>query len=49
MEKDTTFNGSENTKYFTRKSGQLIYGKLDFLHAAFGIVPQNLNNYELSY
>ena len=46
MEKDTTFNGSENTKYFTRKSGQLIYGKLDFLHAAFGIVPQNLNNYE---
>ena len=46
MEKDTTFNGSENTKYFTRKSGQLMYGKLDFLHAAFGIVPQNLNNYE---
>ena len=46
VEKDTTFNGSENTKYFTRKSGQLIYGKLDFLHAAFGIVPQNLNNYE---
>ena len=46
VEKDTTFNGSENTKYFTRKSGQLMYGKLDFLHAAFGIVPQNLNNYE---
>lgn len=23
-----------------------MYGKLDFLHAAFGIVPNNLNNYE---
>lgn len=23
-----------------------MYGKLDFLHAAFGIVPANLDNYE---
>ena len=46
VEKDTTFNGSENTKYFTRKSGQLMYGKLDFFFFVFGIVPQNLNNYE---
>jgi type I restriction enzyme S subunit len=46
VEKATTENGSRATQYFVRKSGQLMYGKLDFLHAAFGIVPQSLNNYE---
>ncbi|WP_232842597.1 restriction endonuclease subunit S [Levilactobacillus tujiorum] len=38
--------GSENTKYYVRHTGQLMYGKLDFLHAAFGIVPKSLNNFE---
>lgn len=38
--------GSENTKYYIRKSGQFIYSKLDFLNGAFGIVPENLDGYE---
>lgn len=46
QEKQNTYSGSEKTQYYIRKSGQLMYGKLDFLHAAFGIVPNNLNNYE---
>ncbi|MFR8734814.1 MAG: restriction endonuclease subunit S, partial [Clostridium perfringens] len=36
----------DNTKYYTRKAGQLIYGKLDFLNCAFGIVPDHLDGYE---
>lgn len=46
MEKTDVFSGSENTQYFVRHAGQFMYGKLDFLHAAFGIVPENLDNYE---
>jgi type I restriction enzyme S subunit len=46
VEKDDSNKGSENTQYFIRTAGQFMYGKLDFLHAAFGIVPENLNNYE---
>jgi type I restriction enzyme S subunit len=38
--------GSENTKYYVRKSGQFIYSKLDFLNGAFGIVPESLDGYE---
>jgi type I restriction enzyme S subunit len=38
--------GSENTKYYVRKTGQFIYSKLDFLNGAFGIVPENLDGYE---
>jgi type I restriction enzyme S subunit len=38
--------GSVNTNYFKRKSGQLIYSKLDFLNCAFGIVPDNLDGLE---
>jgi type I restriction enzyme, S subunit len=38
--------GSENTKYYTRKKGQFIYSKLDFLNGAFGIVPKELDGYE---
>lgn len=38
--------GSVNTKYYVRHAGQLMYGKLDFLHAAFGIVPEHLDGFE---
>ncbi|TYO17662.1 restriction endonuclease subunit S, partial [Staphylococcus aureus] len=44
--KKETFKGSDNTQYYKRKAGQLMYGKLDFLNCAFGIVPDSLNNYE---
>lgn len=44
--KETVTDGSETTKYYVRKAGQFMYGKLDFLHAAFGIVPENLDGYE---
>ena len=38
--------GSINTKYFTRRAGQLIYSKLDFLNGAFGLIPEHLDGYE---
>jgi type I restriction enzyme, S subunit len=38
--------GSENTKYYSRRSGQFIYSKLDFLNGAFGIIPNELNGFE---
>lgn len=38
--------GSENTQYFIRKSGQFIYSKLDFLNCAFGIIPDELDGFE---
>lgn len=38
--------GSEQTQYFVRRAGQLIYSKLDFLNGAFGIVPPELDGYE---
>ena len=44
--KKTIGNGSQNTKYYKRMPGQLMYGKLDFLHAAFGIVPSYLRGFE---
>lgn len=44
--KNEAFKGSNNTQYYIRKTGQLIYGKLDFLNCAFGIIPDYLNNYE---
>ena len=40
------FGGSEHTQYFTRRKGQFIYSKLDFLNSAFGVIPENLDNYE---
>ena len=45
-EKREVHNGSENTVYYRRKAGQLIYSKLDFLNCAFGIIPKELDNYE---
>ncbi|MED2974088.1 restriction endonuclease subunit S [Fictibacillus sp. B-59209] len=44
--KEEVYKGSESTKYYIRKSGQFIYGKLDFLHQAFGIIPDKLDGYE---
>lgn len=38
--------GSTQTKYYVRRAGQLIYGKLDFLNGAFAIIPQSLDGYE---
>ena len=46
VEKKEVHTGSENTQYYTRKSGQFIYSKLDFLNCAFGIVPEVLDSYE---
>ncbi|WP_051353779.1 restriction endonuclease subunit S domain-containing protein [Atopobium fossor] len=46
VEKIDTYSGSENTQYYIRHAGQFMYGKLDFLHAAFGIVPDSLDGYE---
>lgn len=38
--------GSESTRYFRRRAGQLIYSKLDCLNGAFGIIPEQLEGYE---
>lgn len=38
--------GSETTNYFSRRSGQFIYSKLDFLNGAFGVIPEELDGYE---
>ena len=46
VEKTDSYGGSEHTQYYVRHAGQFVYGKLDFLHAAFGIVPAELDNYE---
>lgn len=44
--KKEIYEGSNNTQYYIRKKGQLIYGKLDFLNCAFGIIPDELDGYE---
>ncbi|RSX53216.1 type I restriction-modification system, subunit S [Bifidobacterium goeldii] len=44
--KTDSYGGSRNTQYYVRHAGQFMYGKLDFLHAAFGIVPEELDGYE---
>lgn len=41
-----TYQGSTTTQYYVRKSGQFMYGKLDFLNQAFGIVPNALDGFE---
>lgn len=46
VEKESIFKGSSNTQYYIRKAGQLMYGKLDFLNCAFGLVLTELNNFE---
>ncbi|EKZ1083964.1 restriction endonuclease subunit S [Listeria monocytogenes] len=44
--KEEIYTGSSATQYYIRKTGQFMYGKLDFLNQAFGIVPLELNGYE---
>ncbi len=46
IEKKESIKGSEQTKYYKRKAGQLIYSKLDFLNCAFAIIPQELDGFE---
>lgn len=46
FEKEETFQGSVNTQYYRRQSGQFIYSKLDFLNQAFGIIPHHLDGFE---
>ncbi|MFZ3287949.1 MAG: restriction endonuclease subunit S [Telluria sp.] len=46
FEKSEAVQGSINTQYFKRKSGQFIYSKLDFLNQAFGVIPPSLDNFE---
>lgn len=46
FEKTNKRDGSENTKYYKRKSGQFLYSKLDFLNCAFGIIPLDLDGLE---
>lgn len=46
VEKNAAFEGSEHTQYYVRHAGQFMYGKLDFLNCAFGIVPDKLDGYE---
>ncbi len=46
FEKQELHEGSANTTYYKRKSGQFVYSKLDFLNCAFGIIPEHLDGYE---
>jgi type I restriction enzyme S subunit len=46
FEKEEKIQGSAQTQYFIRKSGQFIYSKLDFLNCAFGVIPDNLDGYQ---
>ena len=46
VEKNSDFKGSIATQYYKRRAGQFMYGKLDFLHQAFGIVPDYLDGFE---
>ena len=46
FEKNEAIQGSVNTQYFRRRSGQFIYSKLDFLNQAFGVIPSSLDNFE---
>jgi type I restriction enzyme S subunit len=43
VERSETRTGSTNTKYYTRRAGQFIYSKLDFLNGAFAILPKQLD------
>lgn len=46
LAKEERRRGSEQTQYFVRRAGQLIYSKLDFLNGAFGLIPPDLDGYE---
>ena len=44
--KTSEIEGSVNTQYFRRASGQFIFSQLDFLNQAFALIPQELDGYE---
>ena len=44
--KEEIYKGSSATQYYIRLAGQFMYGKLDFLNQAFGILPKELDGYE---
>ena len=44
--KEEIYKGSSATQYYIRLAGQFMYGKLDFLNQAFGILPNELDGYE---
>lgn len=46
FEKNDEIQGSINTQYYRRTTGQFIYSKLDFLNQAFGLIPEHLDSYE---
>lgn len=46
MEKADKREGSASTRYYSRKAGQFIYSKLDFLNGAFGLIPPELDGFE---
>src|SRR5690606_35021401 len=44
--KEERRQGSASTTYYSRRAGQFIYSKLDFLNGAFGVIPKSLDGYE---
>lgn len=46
ISKEEIYQGSSATQYYIRSAGQFMYGKLDFLNQAFGILPKELDGYE---
>lgn len=45
-EKSEQRSGSTNTRYYRRRSGQIIWSKLDFLNGAFALLNGELDGYE---
>ncbi|MFN3627687.1 MAG: restriction endonuclease subunit S, partial [Parvibaculum sp.] len=46
IEKSEQRSGSANTRYYRRKSGQIIWSKLDFLNGAFALLGNELDDCE---
>ena len=45
-EANEKIQGSDNTQYYIRHTGQFVYGKQNFFNGAIGIIPKNLDKYE---
>lgn len=46
LEKNGSRSGSANTRYYRRKTGQIIWSKLDFLNGAFALIGPELDGCE---
>ena len=46
LEKNSSRSGSANTRYYRRKTGQIIWSKLDFLNGAFALIGPELDGCE---